>query len=138
MVPTWVLVDPRCRIVHGTNIMLLSLLSCHFNLLEQTLYWKLLPTKVLNQTDLVTIYQGCFFQFCDVAKLVIIHKKIQPNLARDQKWKQKSLRILLYFGYLLEPFVKIWRHKANFYENPLYVSKSYFSGKKSENLPLKK
>lgn len=51
---------------------------------------------------------------------------------------QKSLRILLYFGYLLQPFVKIWWHKANFYENLLYVSKSYFSGKKSENLPLKK
>jgi hypothetical protein len=60
MLPTWVPVDPRCTIVHGTNIMLLSLLSCHFDLLEQTLYWKLLPTKVLNQTDLVTTYQGFF------------------------------------------------------------------------------
>jgi hypothetical protein len=28
----------------------------------------------------------CFFflQFCDVAKLTIVHKKIQPNLAIDQ------------------------------------------------------
>jgi hypothetical protein len=31
--------------------------------------------------------QGFSFQFCDVAKLVIIHKKIQPNLAIDQVWK---------------------------------------------------
>jgi hypothetical protein len=31
--------------------------------------------------------QGFCFQFCDVAKLAIIHKKIQPNLAIDQAWK---------------------------------------------------
>jgi hypothetical protein len=55
-------VDPSRTIVHGTNIVLLSSLLCHFNLLEQTLYWKLLPIKVLNQTDLVTTYQGVFFQ----------------------------------------------------------------------------
>ncbi len=26
-----------------------------------------------------------FFLFCDITKLVIIHKKIQPNLAIDQR-----------------------------------------------------
>ncbi len=35
-------------------------------------------------------------------------------------------------------FVKVWQHKANFHENLLYLSKSYFSGKKKWNFAPQK
>jgi hypothetical protein len=63
--------------------------------------------------------------------------------------KEKKERIIfIYFGYLMEPIVKMWKFDLIFlvfifkmfviHEIPLHVSKSYFSGQKSENWPPKK
>jgi hypothetical protein len=41
------------------------------------------------------------FQFCDVAKVVIIHKFIYLNLA-TKNMKGKSFNIYIYIGYLFE------------------------------------
>jgi hypothetical protein len=46
-----------------------------------------------------------FFQFCDVARVAIIHKRKEPNLAAGQRGEQNFFRILLYFGDLQELIV---------------------------------
>jgi hypothetical protein len=58
--------------------------------------------------------RGFSFNFV-MSHLKIIHKRNYPNLATAQRGKCKILRILLYFGNLLEPignfrifFFKIW------------------------------
>ncbi len=60
----------------------------------------------------------------------IIHNRIYPNLATEKIRKQKNIRILLYFGYILEPIVKIWQIWAFFLffsrKGPFYGSKSIF------------
>jgi len=62
--------------------------------------------------------------------------------------KEKNLTTLSYFGYLLEPvvqswlvifspFCKIWRNEVHFSppkKSPLYLLKSYFSGKKKNEI----
>jgi hypothetical protein len=40
--------------------------------------------------------------------VLIIHKKILPNLAIDKIWKWKNLNTLLYFDYLLQQQIEIW------------------------------
>jgi hypothetical protein len=53
-------------------------------------------------------YVNCnfiFFQFCDVAKVVIIHKSILSN--SDIK-KYKDYKSLYNFRNLLEPCIEMW------------------------------
>jgi hypothetical protein len=57
------------------------------------------PQKVKQE------YLLLLFQFCDVVTLVTVDRRNQPNLATGQIGTQKNLRILLYFGNLLEPIV---------------------------------
>jgi hypothetical protein len=50
---------------------------------------------------LLVCFDGCGF-FLDVATLVIIHKRKLAKIGyRSESKVEKSLRILLYFGYLL-------------------------------------
>lgn len=69
----------------------------------------------------------------------VTHKKIQPNSATYHRLKQKNLRILLYFGYLLELLLEIWQTRAIFFfKNPLYVFEiMLFKLKTCENSPPK-
>jgi hypothetical protein len=50
----------------------------------------------------------CFFQFCDVVTVAIILKRNEPNLVIAQRGQREILRVLLSFGNLQEPIVKIW------------------------------
>ncbi len=76
-----------------------------------------------------------FFQLHDVAKLAITLKKIQPNLAIDQIGKQKVLRTLSYFGYLLQPVVEIFQRlflKIEFGQlGPIFSQNSFICVSKS-------
>jgi hypothetical protein len=56
----------------------------------------------------VLFFASLFFQFCNVAEVMIIRQMIKANLARDQKkMKVKDLSIL--FATLLELNTKVWQ-----------------------------
>jgi hypothetical protein len=52
--------------------------------------------------------QGFSFQFCDVAKLVIIHKKDSAKFGYRPGMKVKRSKNSSHFGYMLEPNKEIW------------------------------
>jgi hypothetical protein len=75
---------------------------------------------------------GFSFQFCDVAKLAIIEKYLAKFGYRTHVNLQTILRILLYFGYLLEPVLEIWRYfspKIWQIKGSLFSQKSFVSVK---------
>jgi hypothetical protein len=45
------------------------------------------------------------YQICEVGKLVIIHKRTEPDLATRSRGKLKSFGMVLYLGHMLEPIV---------------------------------
>ncbi len=61
-----------------------------------------------------------FFQFCDVAEVVIIHKMVQPDLATDMKIGKKS-----------ESFYILWLPAGTDHKN-LAIWKLFFFSKSGE------
>jgi hypothetical protein len=68
-------------------------------------YFIFKPLKVSTSLpNRVFFFFFFFFQFCDLAKLAIIHKRNLPTLQVREE-SQTFFKILLYFGNSLEPII---------------------------------
>jgi hypothetical protein len=129
MVPMWVPHHPSPQAEPCTTLESFVHICCECSLIVQADYLILL---ILSEI------QRVFSQFRDVAKVMIMQKKISPNFAIHQRWahfKKKSFHIL---DYLWEIIIKmsgeleIFSFKSGQFWPfvpfvPLYQSKSYFS-----------
>ncbi len=67
-------------------------------------------------TDWVWNWLHCVFfcQFCDVTKVTMIHRKDLAKFGYKLNMKIVFKKILLYFYYLLRPWIEIWQVFLNF------------------------